>query len=287
MPWPPRGPGTAGTRQCRTRAQPRPDDQCHPQSDHRRRGSADLRSTQGTDIAGKTIVLYHHISDSGHGYTHIGGTTTDSHGFYEFTRAEGVVETNRSWFVRLGGTPSVHSRTVHERVAALVSLAASSNTAVTRHPVTFTGHCHPEPRVRACCLQEQIGSSDDWKTLKSGRLGPGSNYSIAYAWRLAGVIPSASRSAAMTATSAASPTRCRLSCSRPGAGLHDQQLRADHQLRTVGDDLRHAVQAGTDHARAEHAVTLCHRAISQNVTAVTLPEPRAPTGATASQSARR
>jgi hypothetical protein len=141
---------------------------------------------KGTDIAGKSIVLFHHISDSGQGYTRIGQTTTDSHGFYEFTRAVGVVETNRSWFVRLAATPSVHSRTVHERVAALVSLAASSTSALTRHPVTLTGHVSPNHAFERVVLQEQIGSTDDWKALKSGRLGPGSNYSITYGWKVSG-----------------------------------------------------------------------------------------------------
>jgi hypothetical protein len=141
---------------------------------------------KGTDIAGKTIVLFHHISDSGTGYSRIGSTTTDSHGFYEFTRAEGIVETNRSWFVRLGATPGVHSRTVHERVAALVSIAASSTSALTRHPVTFTGHVAPNHAFERVVLQEQIGSSDDWKALKSGRLGLGSNYSITYRWKVPG-----------------------------------------------------------------------------------------------------
>jgi hypothetical protein len=141
---------------------------------------------KGTDIAGKTIVLFHHISDSGRGYSRIGSTTTDSHGFYEFTRAEGIVETNRSWFVRLAATPGVHSRTVHERVAALVSIGASSTTALTRHPVTFIGHVAPNHAFERVVLQEQIGSTDDWKALKSGRLGPGSNYAIRYAWKIAG-----------------------------------------------------------------------------------------------------
>ena len=141
---------------------------------------------QGTDVAGKSIVLYHHISDSGRGYTRIGEVRTDSHGFYEFTRAEGVVETNRSWFVRLATAPSVHSRTVQEHVAALVSIAASSTTALTRHPVTFTGHVDPSHAFERVLLQEQIGSTDDWRTLKAGRLGPGSNYAISYAWKIAG-----------------------------------------------------------------------------------------------------
>jgi hypothetical protein len=96
------------------------------------------------------------------------------------------VLTNRSWFAREAGIHGVHSRTVHERVAALASLAASSATAVTNHPITFSGHVTPNHAFERVFLQEQKGNSDDWTTLKSGRLGPGSNYSIAYGWRVPG-----------------------------------------------------------------------------------------------------
>jgi hypothetical protein len=139
-----------------------------------------------TPVAGQKIILYHHISGSHRSYSVIGTTATDSHGFYEFTRAEGVVLTNRSWFARQGGAHGVHSRTVYERVAALVSLAASTDNAFTRHPITFTGHVTPNHVGQPVLLQEQNGNTDDWRTIKVGRLDSGSNYSIPYAWRVPG-----------------------------------------------------------------------------------------------------
>ena len=138
-----------------------------------------------TPVGGQTIVLYHHLAGSGLGYTKVGRTTTDSHGFYEFTRAEGVVMTNRSWFVREPGIHQIHSRTVFERVSALVSLAASTTTAVTGQPVTFTGSVTPNHAFERVVLQEQ-GADGNWRDLKSGRLDAGSNYSITYRWRFAG-----------------------------------------------------------------------------------------------------
>jgi hypothetical protein len=137
-------------------------------------------------ISDQTIILYHHIGGSHQGFTEIGRATTDAHGFYEFTRVEGVVLTNRSWFVREAGIHGVHSRTVREHVGALVSLAASSPTALTNHPITFSGHVSPNHAFERVFLQEQKGNSDDWTTLKSGRLGAGSNYSIPYRWRVPG-----------------------------------------------------------------------------------------------------
>ncbi|MBV8432531.1 MAG: hypothetical protein JO244_15310, partial [Solirubrobacterales bacterium] len=102
----------------------------------------------GPDRGGQTIRLYHHLDGSGQGFTRIGTTTTNQFGEYEFTRAEQVVMTNRDWFVR--GPDGSHSRTVYERVAALVSLAASSNTGDTSQPIVFSGHitpAHPFERV--------------------------------------------------------------------------------------------------------------------------------------------
>jgi hypothetical protein len=139
-----------------------------------------------TPVAGQTIVLYHHVAGSGRGYTRVSSTQTDSRGFYSFPRAEDVVMTNRSWFVREAGIHSVHSRTVHERVAPLVSLAAGVTSQDTRHAVVFTGQVTPNHAGERVALQAQVGSSDDWRTLKSGRLGPGSNYSVSYRWRVPG-----------------------------------------------------------------------------------------------------
>lgn len=140
-----------------------------------------------TPVGGQTIVLYHHINGSHSGYTQIGTTTTGSTGFYEFTRAEGIVVSNRSWFVREGGIHGVHSRTVYEHVAALISITASTSAADTNHPVLFTGHVYPNHAGDRVFLQEQAGlTGDDWKTLKSGRLGPESNYSIPYRFRVPG-----------------------------------------------------------------------------------------------------
>ncbi len=136
-------------------------------------------------VANQTIILYHHLAGSGRGYTVVGRTTTDMHGFYEFTRAENVVTTNRSWFVRDAGIHQIHSRTVFERVAALVSLSASTSTAVTGQPVTFTGHVDPDHAGDVVRLQQETASGD-WRTLKSARLDSASNYSIVKSWRFAG-----------------------------------------------------------------------------------------------------
>jgi hypothetical protein len=138
---------------------------------------------QGPNAGGQTIRLYRHIPGSP-GYSPVGTTTTFPDGFYEFTRAAGVVYTNRDWFVR--GPNATHSRTVHEHVAALVSINSSTNNAVTGQRVLFTGHVFPNHRFQRVLLQQQVGSSDEWRTLRSALLGPGSNYAVAYSWRTPG-----------------------------------------------------------------------------------------------------
>jgi hypothetical protein len=138
---------------------------------------------KGQDHANRVIRLYHRINPNPH-FSLIGVTKTNANGQYEFTRQEGVVDSNRSWFVR--GPGFTHSRTVHERVDALVSLAASSATGLTRHPIVFSGHVTPDHAGSVVALQQQKGSTDEWATIKLARVGPGSNYTISQAWRVPG-----------------------------------------------------------------------------------------------------
>jgi len=138
---------------------------------------------RGTDVANKPVVLYHRVAGAPR-FTLVGVTRTDSHGFYEFTRAEGVVLTRRSWFVRSIGR--LHSRTLHERVQALVTLAASATSTDTNHPITFTGTVTPNHRGQRVVLQVANPAGTRWHTVKSGRLDGASNYSITQRWRTPG-----------------------------------------------------------------------------------------------------
>jgi hypothetical protein len=137
----------------------------------------------------QVIALYHRVSPS-RGFTLIQTTRSLDNGFYVFRRADGVVTTNRGWFVRALGLPgNVHSRTVRERVSALVSLAASAaptaNGYDTNHRVVFTGHVFPNHAFERVALQVQTATSgDDWHTIKTGRLGPASNFAISYRFRV-------------------------------------------------------------------------------------------------------
>jgi hypothetical protein len=71
-------------------------------------------------------------------------------------------------------------------VAALVTFNPSTNVAVTGQQVVFTGHVTPGHAFQQVLLQQQVGSGDEWRTLRSALLGPGSNYAVAYRWRTPG-----------------------------------------------------------------------------------------------------
>ncbi len=139
---------------------------------------------KGGTVAHQPIVLYQHLDGFRGGYTAVANTTTDSNGFYDFT--ENNVLTNTNWFTR--GPSGTHSRTVSERVAALVSTPTpSTSTPDTNHRVVFSGTVTPPVHAGdRVLLQEQIGSSDDWRTLKVAHLNRASAYAIAYRFRTPG-----------------------------------------------------------------------------------------------------
>ena len=137
----------------------------------------------GAHRADRPVTLWHRINPRAR-FTVIGHTMTDANGRYEFTRAEHIVNSNRTWFVR--GPRRRHSRTIHERVAAEVTLAASAAEGTTRHPLTFAGAVTPEHRGGRVALQVQRGDANRWRTVRTARIGAGSRYSMTYAWRIAG-----------------------------------------------------------------------------------------------------
>jgi len=137
----------------------------------------------GRGSANQPIILWHRLNPDA-GFTIIGRTTTNSAGRYEFTRQNGIVETNRSWYVT--GPALSHSQTVHEQVSAEVTLTPSATQATTRHPITFTGQVSPGHAGQTIELQAQRGDSNDWTTIKTARLDSSSSYSIPFAWRFPG-----------------------------------------------------------------------------------------------------
>ncbi len=128
----------------------------------------------------RQITLYHRINPATQ-FTVISRTHTNDAGQYDFPRADGVVNTNRSWFVR--GPERTHSQTIHESVAAEVTISASATSGTTRHPLTFSGQVTPGQTGSRVALQVENAAGTSWHTVKVARVTQGSNYTIAYAFR--------------------------------------------------------------------------------------------------------
>ena len=130
----------------------------------------------GSDVANQRIVLYHRIGLQTQ-FTPITVTRTNAFGFYEITRAEGIVGTNRSWFAV--GPGRSHSRTINEYVFSAVTLAASTTTVNTGAPVQFSGTVTPAHPNQEVLLQKQVGTSDDdWRTIGSAVTGGDSSFTL-------------------------------------------------------------------------------------------------------------
>ncbi|MEA2254757.1 MAG: hypothetical protein QOG35_802, partial [Solirubrobacteraceae bacterium] len=63
----------------------------------------------GNAPAGARVVLWHRVNPAPR-FTPVSRTTASATGHYEFTRADGVVTTNRNWFIVVNGR---RSRIVH------------------------------------------------------------------------------------------------------------------------------------------------------------------------------
>jgi hypothetical protein len=136
---------------------------------------------KGSDVAGQTIYLYHRIVPAAK-FTIISKTTTDATGYYEFTRADGVVVTNRNWYVT--GPNAAHSRTVHERVAATLTLAESSGATTTGQKVLFSGTVAPNhPHEKVLIQTQDSTTGSGWRTVAEGETNAASAFSIPHGFR--------------------------------------------------------------------------------------------------------
>ncbi|HEY7961241.1 MAG TPA: hypothetical protein VID29_04885 [Solirubrobacteraceae bacterium] len=137
--------------------------------------------------AGQTVRLYHHLSRLP-GFTYVQSTTTDARGFYEFARADGVVETNRAWYVRSHGAQSAR-RAI--RVAAQVSLSGpAEGTQILTGPankVTFTGAVSPADAGARVILQRQnAATGNEWRRIDDGRVQADGGFSIVHTFIVPG-----------------------------------------------------------------------------------------------------
>ena len=138
----------------------------------------------GPNNAHKRIWLFHRINPAQR-FTPVSVTRTNASGFYEFIRADGVVNSNRNWFVL--GPGNRHSRTIHEWVSAVVTLKSSVASATTADTVNFGGTVFPAHDNQRVMLQQQNSTTGNgWQTIAVGYTDSSSGFSISHRFRTAG-----------------------------------------------------------------------------------------------------
>jgi hypothetical protein len=139
-----------------------------------------LRCANQADAAGREVVLYHHLAGIG-GFSIVQSVTSDASGFYSIAPADGVVETNRSFYVRSLGARSATKRV---RVAAQVTLGGPPEGQLfTGFPnrVTFTGTVSPADVGAIVILQRQNASTgNDWHRIDRGVVDASGNFTIVH-----------------------------------------------------------------------------------------------------------
>jgi hypothetical protein len=164
-------------------------------------GGLTIHVVPNPSLAGEAVLVYGRLGESGavgkrivlHERARAGArfrprqsTLARSGGFYEFALAAGAVTTSHTWFVSSPSTGGQRSRTVLERVEPLLTLEASAATGDTKHPITFSGSVTPAGvHVGEQVLVQQLAGSA-WQTIARATIGPGSSYSVAKAFPLAG-----------------------------------------------------------------------------------------------------
>ncbi|HET9094587.1 MAG TPA: hypothetical protein VFN36_05820 [Solirubrobacteraceae bacterium] len=138
----------------------------------------------GPHSAFRRVSLLHRIAPAQR-FTPVSVTRTNAAGFYEFIRADGVVTSNRSWFVL--GPRDTHSRTIHEWVSSVVTLDTAPAATTTAQTVSFSGAVSPNHPHQRVLLQEQMNANGTgWRTFAAGSTDANSAFTIPHRFRQAG-----------------------------------------------------------------------------------------------------
>ncbi|HWE32808.1 MAG TPA: alkaline phosphatase family protein [Solirubrobacteraceae bacterium] len=137
----------------------------------------------GRGRAGATVGLWHRLAHT-YKFTRVGSTDANASGRYTFSRADGVVTTNRQWYVAVDGH---FSRVIRESVHALLALNPSDPAPSVGEHVTFSGHVTPSHSGQRLSLQ-LLRSGQGWHTIARPRLDSGSDYSATTTFHIVGPV---------------------------------------------------------------------------------------------------
>jgi hypothetical protein len=142
---------------------------------------------RGPHNGNRVVTLWHRINPRRF-FTPVQRTRTDAHGFYAFLRPNGVVNSNRNWYVK---SLRARSRTVHERVFSLVTLSGPADGSNLEtgpaHRVTFSGTVSPFAVGDRVILQRQNADTGRrWHQIDRTRVRPGGTFTIPHTFRVPG-----------------------------------------------------------------------------------------------------
>jgi hypothetical protein len=141
-----------------------------------------LSNSRGLPVEGVHLVLYHRVNPVPF-FTPVQRTRTGPGGFFQIDRAEGVVVSNREWYVVAHGRGGflARSRTVRERVFAIVTLAASASNVETGQPVSFSGTVSPRHAGERVILERQTAANgNSWHRIGAARIEENGTFSLSY-----------------------------------------------------------------------------------------------------------
>jgi hypothetical protein len=163
--------------------------------------SISVNATPNPDVTGDPVTIYGQLTAADHGdrpvtlwhrvagrhrFTPVSRTRTSATGFYSFQKAEGIVRTNRRWFVR---SSRVRSATVQEKVFAEVRLDTPPDSVAAHRRLRFTGKVTPGRvhRREHVLLQSAVGANGDrWRTIDRGRIRRAGTFVIGHAFKQPG-----------------------------------------------------------------------------------------------------
>lgn len=134
-----------------------------------------LRCVNPANAAHQEVKLFHHVWGLP-GFTYVQSVKTDAAGFYAISRADGVVETNRDWYVRARGARSATKRIL---VSAQVTLSGPPEGQLSTgfsNRVTFTGTVSPADVGARVILQRQNSlTGNEWHRIDASVVQPGAS----------------------------------------------------------------------------------------------------------------
>jgi hypothetical protein len=142
-----------------------------------------LSNRNGQPVQGAHLVLYHRVNPIPF-FSPVQRTRTGPGGFFQINRAEGVVVSNREWYIVArgpGGRFLARSRTVRERVFAALTLSASASSVETGQPVLFSGTVSPRHTGERVILERQTSQNGNgWHRIASGLIEANGGFSITH-----------------------------------------------------------------------------------------------------------